>query len=51
MLGQAGAGIPREILHRANRAALEYMQAWTGITRTGYHGTSDGEPAGSSPPG
>jgi len=27
----------REILHRANRAALEYMQAWAGVTRTGYH--------------
>jgi hypothetical protein len=26
------------VLHRANRAALEYMQAWAGITRTGYHG-------------
>ena len=29
----------QEILHRANRAALEYLQAWAGITRTGYHGT------------
>jgi len=29
----------QEVLHRANRAALEYMQAWAGITRTGYHGT------------
>ena len=28
----------QEVLHRANRAALEYMQAWAGITRTGYHG-------------
>jgi conjugative relaxase-like TrwC/TraI family protein len=28
----------REVLHRANRAALEYLQAWAGITRTGYHG-------------
>jgi hypothetical protein len=43
----------QEILHRANRAALEYLQAWAGITRTGYHGTRiDGrepgrfEPAG-----
>ena len=27
------------MLHRANRAALEYLQAWAGITRTGYHGT------------
>ena len=41
------------VLHRANRAALEYLQAWAGITRTGYHGTRvDGrepgrfEPAG-----
>ena len=29
----------QQILHRANRAALEYLQAWAGITRTGYHGT------------
>jgi TrwC relaxase len=43
----------QEVLHRANRAALEYLQAWAGITRTGYHGTCiDGsepgrfEPAG-----
>jgi TrwC relaxase/AAA domain len=42
-----------EVLHRANRAALEYLQAWAGITRSGYHGTRvDGrepgrfEPAG-----
>ena len=28
----------QEVLHRANRAALEYLQAWAGITRTGYHG-------------
>src|SRR5580692_13039339 len=28
----------REILHRANRAALEYLQEWAGVTRTGYHG-------------
>jgi hypothetical protein len=27
------------ILHRANRATLEYLQAWAGVTRTGYHGT------------
>jgi hypothetical protein len=26
------------VLHRANRAALEYMQAWAGVTRIGYHG-------------
>ena len=43
----------QEVLHRANRAALEYLQDWAGITRTGYHGTRiDGrepgrfEPAG-----
>ncbi len=29
----------QKILHRANRAALEYLQAWAGVTRTGYHGT------------
>ncbi|HEU5392798.1 MAG TPA: MobF family relaxase [Streptosporangiaceae bacterium] len=29
----------QELLHKANRAALEYLQAWAGITRTGYHGT------------
>ena len=29
----------QEVLHKANRAALEYLQAWAGITRTGYHGT------------
>ena len=27
----------QEVLHRANRAALEYLQAWAGITRSGYH--------------
>ena len=32
----------QEILHRANRAALEYLQAWAGVTRTGYHGTRVG---------
>ena len=26
------------VMQRANRAALEYMQAWAGVTRTGYHG-------------
>jgi conjugative relaxase-like TrwC/TraI family protein len=43
----------QEVLHRANRAALEYLQAWAGVTRTGYHGTRVGgrepgrfEPAG-----
>ena len=29
----------QEVLHRANRAALEYAQQWAGVTRTGYHGT------------
>jgi TrwC relaxase len=29
----------QEILYRANQAALEYLQAWAGVTRTGYHGT------------
>ena len=28
----------QEILHRANRAVLEYLQDWAGVTRTGYHG-------------
>src|SRR5262245_20253484 len=28
----------QEILHSANRVALEYMQTWAGVTRTGYHG-------------
>ena len=28
----------QEILHRANRAVLEYLQEWAGVTRTGYHG-------------
>ena len=37
----------QEILHRANRVALEYVQAWAGFTRTGYHGTRvDGREAG-----
>jgi hypothetical protein len=41
------------VLHRANRSALEYLQTWAGVTRTGYHGTRvDGqEPGRSSPPG
>jgi TrwC relaxase/AAA domain len=29
----------QKILHRANRTALEYLQDWAGMTRTGYHGT------------
>ena len=37
----------REILHRANRAALEYLQEWAGVTRTGYHGVRvDGQEPG-----
>jgi hypothetical protein len=28
----------QEVLHRANRAALEYAQRWAGMTRTGFHG-------------
>jgi hypothetical protein len=35
------------VLHRANRAALEYAQRWAGITRTGYHGIRvDGQEPG-----
>jgi hypothetical protein len=26
----------QDILHRADQAALEYLQAWAGVTRTGY---------------
>jgi hypothetical protein len=29
----------QQALHSANRAALEYLQSWAGVTRTGYHGT------------
>jgi hypothetical protein len=37
----------QEVLQRANRAALEYLQDWAGVTRTGYHGTRvDGQEAG-----
>ena len=37
----------QEILHRANRAALEYPQNWAGVTRTGYHGVRvDGQEPG-----
>ena len=37
----------QEVLHRANRAALEYAQRWAGVTRTGYHGTQvDGRAMG-----
>ena len=43
----------QEVLHKANRAALEYLQAWAGITRTGYHGTriDDREPGRFEPAG
>jgi TrwC relaxase len=37
----------QEILHAANQAALEYLQSWAGVTRTGYHGTRvDGQEPG-----
>jgi conjugative relaxase-like TrwC/TraI family protein len=37
----------QEILHLANQAALQYLQAWAGVTRTGYHGTRvDGQEPG-----
>jgi hypothetical protein len=37
----------QEILHAANRAALEYLQTWAGVTRTGYHGVRvDGQEPG-----
>jgi hypothetical protein len=37
----------QEILHAANRAALEYAQTWAGVTRTGYHGVRvDGQEPG-----
>ncbi|MGH3419618.1 MAG: MobF family relaxase, partial [Streptosporangiaceae bacterium] len=37
----------QKILHRANRAALEYLQEWAGVTRTGYHGVRvDGQEPG-----
>jgi hypothetical protein len=28
----------QDTLHRANRSALDYLQAWAGVTPTGYHG-------------
>ena len=35
------------VLHQANRAVLEYMQTWAGVTRTGYHGARvDGQEPG-----
>jgi hypothetical protein len=37
----------QEVLHRGNRAALEYLQQWAGVTRSGYHGTRvDGQEPG-----
>src|SRR5580658_8049681 len=37
----------QEILHRANRAALGYLQEWAGVSRTGYHGVRvDGQETG-----
>jgi hypothetical protein len=37
----------QEVLHRANRAVLEYLQEWAGVTRTGYHGVRvDGQEPG-----
>jgi len=37
----------QKVLHRANRAALEYLQEWAGVTRTGYHGVGvDGQEPG-----
>ena len=43
----------QEVLQRANQAALEYLQAWAGVTRTGYHGTriSGREPGRFEPAG
>src|SRR5262249_43874268 len=37
----------QQILHAANRAALEYAQTWAGVSRTGYHGVRvDGQEPG-----
>jgi AAA domain/TrwC relaxase len=37
----------QQILHSANRKALEYLQTWAGVTRTGYHGVRvDGQEPG-----
>ena len=37
----------QEVLHRGNRAALEYLQMWAGVTRSGYHGVRvDGQEPG-----
>lgn len=29
----------QQVLHRGNQPALDYLQEWAGVTRTGYHGT------------
>ena len=37
----------QEVLQAANRAGLEYVQRWAGMTRTGYHGPRvDGQEPG-----
>ena len=37
----------QEVLQAANRAGLEYVQQWAGMTRTGYHGRRvDGQEPG-----
>jgi hypothetical protein len=37
----------QEVVQAANRAGLEYVQEWAGITRTGYHGARvDGQETG-----
>jgi hypothetical protein len=37
----------QDVLHRANRTALDYLQEWAGVTRTGYHGVRvDGQEPG-----
>jgi hypothetical protein len=37
----------QEVVQEANRAGLEYVQEWAGMTRTGYHGTRvDGQETG-----
>ena len=37
----------QEVLQAANRAGLEYVQRWAGMTRTGYHGAKvDGKELG-----
>jgi hypothetical protein len=37
----------QEVLQAANRAGLEHVQKWAGMTRTGYHGAKvDGKEMG-----